>query len=159
MKALMHIKETLIGYERIAKSPTYATIYFLVISQLVAWLSFFAVKPNAKLSLFFGVLLAGFVVMPVYYTTRLALLKRAVGWQLAALLANSFIQVVLYFAAVYFAYGTAGNFNAPISRIDAIYFSLGMLTTAGTGQSRTHERNCQRGSVNTNVGGFYICKQ
>jgi hypothetical protein len=69
----------------------------------------------------------------IYYTTRVSLLKRATTWHQVTLLADCLILIVVYFASIYSLIRANGNFNIPLSRVDAIYFSLGMLTTAGTG--------------------------
>lgn len=37
------------------------------------------------------------------------------------------------FSYMYWSYGTTKGFSAPLSHLDAIYFALGTLTTAGTG--------------------------
>jgi Ion channel len=40
---------------------------------------------------------------------------------------------VLLFSLLYWNYGTPANFNISLTRLDAIYFSIGTLSTAGTG--------------------------
>lgn len=37
------------------------------------------------------------------------------------------------FSTLYWNYGTTGNFTEPLTRLDAVYFTVGTLTTAGTG--------------------------
>ena len=37
------------------------------------------------------------------------------------------------FAVIYWNYGTSKNFNVPLTHLDAIYFTIGTLSTAGTG--------------------------
>jgi voltage-gated potassium channel len=69
----------------------------------------------------------------IYYATRVALLKHIASWHQVTLLADCLILIVVYFATIYSLIHANGNFNIPLSRVDAIYFSLGMLTTAGTG--------------------------
>jgi Ion channel len=44
-----------------------------------------------------------------------------------------FSLLLQLFSYMYWAYGTAGNFNITLSHLDAFYFTLGTLTTAGTG--------------------------
>jgi hypothetical protein len=56
------------------------------------------------------------------------------NWVLAAVLANAFLLVWCDFAIIYWNIGTAKNFGTPLTHLDAIYFSLGTLTTAGTGR-------------------------
>jgi Ion channel len=45
----------------------------------------------------------------------------------------AFLLITGEFAALYWTFGTGGNFNVEPSRVDAIYFALGTLTTGGTG--------------------------
>jgi hypothetical protein len=49
------------------------------------------------------------------------------------LLVYAFATVLEAFSALYWAYGTEKNFGIPLSHLDAFYFALGTLTTAGTG--------------------------
>ena len=58
---------------------------------------------------------------------------RGFTWILGAALANAFLETVVIFAGFYWHFGTRGNFNVTLSHIDALYFTLGTLTTAGTG--------------------------
>jgi voltage-gated potassium channel len=46
---------------------------------------------------------------------------------------NGFSTIVLAFSTIYWTIGTKANFGMELSRVDAIYFALGTLTTAGTG--------------------------
>jgi hypothetical protein len=48
-------------------------------------------------------------------------------------LLNTFCLTTANFGALYWHYGTTRNFNVTMSRVDSIYFALGTLTTAGTG--------------------------
>jgi hypothetical protein len=49
-------------------------------------------------------------------------------------LANAFLFLLLGFSYAYWAIGEAANFaGGPLSKLDAVYFTLGTLTTAGTG--------------------------
>jgi hypothetical protein len=47
--------------------------------------------------------------------------------------AAAFDNVLLLFSVLYWQYGSKLNFNIKLSRFDAIYFTLGTLSTAGTG--------------------------
>ena len=49
------------------------------------------------------------------------------------LLVFVFSLLTQFFAYIYWSYGTIVNFNMPLSHLDALYFALGTLTTAGTG--------------------------
>ncbi|MBV9649999.1 MAG: hypothetical protein JO296_07670 [Pseudonocardiales bacterium] len=54
-------------------------------------------------------------------------------WLLAWVFGNSFALIIELFAWLYWNIGTPPNFNAELSRIGALHFALGTLTTAGTG--------------------------
>jgi hypothetical protein len=45
----------------------------------------------------------------------------------------AFSVLIALFSTLYWDYGTASNFSTTLSRLDAIYFAVGTLTTAGTG--------------------------
>jgi hypothetical protein len=44
-----------------------------------------------------------------------------------------FFFLVGNFSYVYWSYGSTANFSVSLTRLDAIYFAIGTLTTAGTG--------------------------
>lgn len=49
---------------------------------------------------------------------------------------NLFVAVAMFiglFAGAYWSEGNAQNFSEPLSRLDAVYITVGTLTTAGTG--------------------------
>jgi predicted membrane channel-forming protein YqfA (hemolysin III family) len=50
-----------------------------------------------------------------------------------AYLVYGFSALICLFSQLYWGYGTAGNFSIRLSRGDALYFAIGTLTTAGTG--------------------------
>jgi hypothetical protein len=41
--------------------------------------------------------------------------------------------LILLFSIIYLHYGTAKYFNMPLTHLDAVYFTVGTLSTAGTG--------------------------
>jgi hypothetical protein len=43
------------------------------------------------------------------------------------------VLLISLFSALYWGYGTTTNFSPSLSRLDAIYFTIGTLSTAGTG--------------------------
>ena len=51
----------------------------------------------------------------------------------ALMLLFGFALLVGNFSILYWSYGTTGNFTEHLTRLDAIYFAIGTLTTAGTG--------------------------
>jgi hypothetical protein len=48
-------------------------------------------------------------------------------------LASTFSILLACFSTLYWDYGAEGNFSITLSRLDAVYFAVGTLTTAGTG--------------------------
>lgn len=64
-------------------------------------------------------------------------LVRAARSERLGVLVMAFIVVVSMilgnFAQIYWGYGTDGNFNEHITRFRAVYFAIGTLSTAGTG--------------------------
>jgi voltage-gated potassium channel len=48
-------------------------------------------------------------------------------------LAFYLLTFVSMFSVIYWTYGTAGNFSTRLTHLDAIYFTVGTLSTAGTG--------------------------
>jgi hypothetical protein len=45
----------------------------------------------------------------------------------------TFLSLTFFFTEMYWSYGTSRNSNHPLSHLDALYFMVGTLTTAGTG--------------------------
>jgi Ion channel len=43
------------------------------------------------------------------------------------------LMLIAMFDGLYYGVGTKANFNKPLSKLDAMYFTVGTLTTAGTG--------------------------
>jgi hypothetical protein len=52
---------------------------------------------------------------------------------IAIMLFLSFSSLAATFSTLYWNYGTTGNFTERLTQLDAIYFTIGTLTTAGTG--------------------------
>ncbi len=48
-------------------------------------------------------------------------------------LAYYLIVFILFYSVVYWNAGSSSNFNAQLTRLDAAYFAVGTLSTAGTG--------------------------
>lgn len=103
-----------------------------------AWLSAFALHANGSRRLSTAYIV-GACVFAAYLTGYGIVIARGrsnSGARVAVALwwvANTFATMALVFANIYWAIGTKVNFGVELSRIDALYFSLGTLTTAGTG--------------------------
>lgn len=74
-----------------------------------------------------------------YVATAVALIICVVGFRdrplytLAIAVLLGFIVLTDLFSVLYWQYGSQVNFNIPLSHLDAVYFTLGTLSTAGTG--------------------------
>jgi hypothetical protein len=51
----------------------------------------------------------------------------------AIMVVSAFLLIAENFSILYWTIGTTANFNVRLSYVDAVYFTLGTLTTAGTG--------------------------
>ena len=60
------------------------------------------------------------------------LIKRANGWSVAIMFVNALLTIIGVFASIYWDSGGIHNFTYKLSHLDAVYFTLGTLTT-GTG--------------------------
>ena len=102
------------------------------------WLSAFALhaEGSRRFSTAYIVMMCAFAVYLAGYGIVIARGRSNPGERVAVALwwvANTFATLALVFANVYWAIGTKVNFGVELSRVDALYFSLGTLTTAGTG--------------------------
>lgn len=102
--------------------------------QVAAWVGFLF-SPTRSNELFsFSIIVAFTISIGVTYLAALTALTRTVSNRLVVvLIVNAFLYILVEFATLYWRIGTPGNFNTELSRIDAVYFTLGTLTTAGTG--------------------------
>lgn len=62
----------------------------------------------------------------------------------AVLIVLVFSLVLQLFSYIYWAYGTRANFGMSLSHLDSLYFALGTLTTAGTGNLATISETARR---------------
>jgi hypothetical protein len=69
-------------------------------------------------------------IVPLIVLTRLRRFRPVVT---AFVLIYGFALLLELFSSEYWSYGTTRNFTRPLSHLDAFYFALGTLTTAGTG--------------------------
>jgi len=74
------------------------------------------------------ILVAGNVALFIYNYKEKAGLRT-----LGALFINAFLILIGGFSFLYWSYGSTINFTVSLGRLDAVYFTLGTLTTAGTG--------------------------
>jgi Ion channel len=116
-----------------ARQLTASTIAKLVIGIAIApWVGFlfFLHKPvprNPAEIIFICTIVAGMIAALLYLV-----IKRASGWMIAIMFVAALLTLIVSFAIMYWDIGTTHNFNIRLSRLDAVYFVLGTLTT-GTG--------------------------
>lgn len=100
--------------------------------QYIVWAPLFTnslpieTGPQAFADIFIIILLNVWLVIYQYKISR--------GFAIiAALFLNTFALLIGGFSFLYWSYGSTVNFNISLTRLDAIYFTFGTLTTAGTG--------------------------
>ena len=107
-----------------------------VVVQLYVWSTFFDTtkKPGFPYSALGLIIIIFGICLVVGLVLRLALRSRGFTLPLGIGLINAFLFLMATFAGLYYHFGTASNFTSPITtRVDALYFTLGTITTAGTG--------------------------
>lgn len=109
--------------------------WWIVCSQVLIWLAFFFIINPGSLSVSdeIGGCLAFIAVLAVVRDAASTIRRTSNYWLIAFKLINASLLIVGVFAAVYLGIGTPRNFGMSLSRIDAIYFTLGTLTSQGTG--------------------------
>jgi Ca2+/Na+ antiporter len=78
----------------------------------------------------FGVVVSAIMLALLLRATQAERISR---WGLAVLSTYALMATVFVFASLYWYNGEPPNFNQPLTHLDAIYFALGTLSTAGTG--------------------------
>jgi len=115
-----------------AKWPIGLLILGTLILQAYLWGNFFVQRqraPDGAASITVD------AVVTIVGITSIIALCRIKGALLTAFfqLISTLLLVVINFSYLYWNYGSRANFNIDLSRLDAIYFALGTLSTAGTG--------------------------
>jgi Ion channel len=95
------------------------------------WAQFFAFSRG----IFTGVRFVIPLVISVAILTYVVISVTKFGntFDIAIELFHGFSVLLVVFSTLYWSYGTSANFSEPLTRLDAIYFSVGTLSTAGTG--------------------------
>lgn len=101
----------------------------LLLPQLYQWISFPAL-PKTHTTGSFSIAIS---IVIVISSIGLLLSVRDTVFGLVLGLAYMFASLLYTFSVLYWGYGSASNFSIPLSHLDAIYFAIGTLTTAGTG--------------------------
>ena len=100
--------------------------------QILAWDRFLSQKtptPSTHSWLLIQTAAVGLMIAQVIVLGRSRILKFA-RW---GVLVSAFSMLVAYFSYFYWSYGTPANFSTELTRSDAVYFTLGTLSTAGSG--------------------------
>lgn len=114
------------------------TVTFWVIPPLLAIIPFPAlifgpsVQDIYELPLLYFIYGLVIVVFLTYMSVRIARTRRLANNLIVWWIGNLFLMLAITFALVCWAIGTTANFSIELSRMDALYFALGTLTTAGT---------------------------
>jgi hypothetical protein len=100
----------------------------ILLIAVIQWVKFlFATKPVLQDPVNIG-LISVSVIMPVIMLI-IFLKKGANGWAVAIMFVNALLAVVGAFAWIYWDAGNIHNFSVKLSHLDAVYFTLGTLTT------------------------------
>jgi GntR family transcriptional regulator len=106
-----------------------AGVFSMAGQQPYLWLSFF----SSQRSTFRG---SETVIVAMLIVVTAILLLPAIGDTVPGTLLGlvyAFSALTYFFSVLYWGYGVSPNFSANLTRLDAVYFSVGTLTTAGTG--------------------------
>lgn len=72
------------------------------------------------------------IVIPALAIVMLITARNTIA-AIAMSLLYTLLSTVFVFATLYWGYGSSSNFSVPLTRLDSIYFAVGTLSTAGTG--------------------------
>jgi hypothetical protein len=103
----------------------------VILAQAALWFNFFFFGRGTFTGLY---VIIPSVITIIAITYILVSIIRFVSMpETALMLLFGFSSLVGNFSILYWNYGTATNFNEYLTRLDAVYFAVGTLTTAGTG--------------------------
>jgi hypothetical protein len=121
------------------------TIIFVVlifVASAIVW-AYFALTPKRlALTSNYPYGIAFIVACMVILVVLVIVSRERNSWLLAAEVLGLLILIAGMFSVLYWTYAaptdsygvsTSTNFNIPLSRLDAVYFTMGTLSTAGTG--------------------------
>ena len=99
----------------------------LVVPQIFYWITFFSLQRSqgrGGQAIAISIVIASIVLL---------LSTRDTIFGITVALIYTFSSLIYLFSILYWGYGSATNFSIQLTRLDAIYFAIGTLTTAGTG--------------------------
>jgi Ion channel len=103
----------------------------VILAQGALWFNFFFFSQATFTGLY---VIIPSVITIIGITYVLISVTRSVSMpETALMLLLGFSSLVGNFSILYWNYGTTVNFTAYLTRLDAVYFAVGTLTTAGTG--------------------------
>jgi Ion channel len=103
----------------------------VVLAQGALWFNFFFFSKGTFTGLY---VIIPSVITIIGITYVLISITRFVSVpETALMLLSGFSSLIGNFSILYWSYGTTVNFNEYLTRLDAVYFAVGTLTTAGTG--------------------------
>jgi hypothetical protein len=111
---------------------TKRAVCVLVPVQVVFWIYFWATSARSGLSA--PMVLVSCVpptVVTIYAVATVMVIKDRLWTTVVIVFAA--VDILITFSKLYYDAGTTRDFTEPLSHTGALYFSLGMLTTAGTG--------------------------
>lgn len=100
--------------------------------EFVLWAGFFAMRRpihTGGLLVFEYVFNLTFLALYTIWLVR----REAPHFKVVLVLLFAVLTLVINFTYLYWSHGTRQDFNQPLSHLDALYFTLGTLSTAGTG--------------------------
>jgi voltage-gated potassium channel len=107
----------------------YMYAFFALGLAALSWL--FMVTPRSpSLSPFW---LVAYAALAVFMVITIIRFRNYKIWLFASIVFLGFASLTILFSFAYWQYGQPGAFNIQLSHLDAIYFTLGTLSTAGTG--------------------------
>jgi hypothetical protein len=98
--------------------------------EALVWWAFTATRVRVPSSPTF---VAGYTVLAVALIVSVVLFRDRPLYALAIIVFLGSVALTDLFSVLYWQYGSRANFNIPLSHLDAVYFTLGTLSTAGTG--------------------------
>lgn len=105
----------------------------VTIFLIAAWTLFFAVPHHRQAFPLIEVLLWVVTFFLYFGALLLAVILRASTGRLFFWVIAGLLVFVLAFTQIYWRIGTSSDFTVPLSHLDALYFAVGTVSTAGTG--------------------------
>jgi hypothetical protein len=103
----------------------------LIISQFFVWETFFSQarrSSDTSLDVLRILVLVGAIAL-IFASVRI----RWTFLELLTIVGNSFAVLLFIFTSLYWDIGSTVNFNMKLTHVDSVYYAMGTLSTAGTG--------------------------